>query len=552
MIELRPFAKLGGADHGWLKAKHHFSFGSYYDPEQYGPWLAAGVERRRDRAEHRLSRASPCQHGDHHLCPRRRDHPSGQPRQQGPHRGRRRAGDERRKRHASLRVQSGADADAGSSRSGSSRPRRAAQPTWGAKPFPKSDRSGKFVTIASGFAADNDALPIRADARVLATTLKAGESAEYAPDKTRNLYLVPAAGSVEVNGVRVNARDGARDIGRSAADDHRAGGFGAGAGRRGVSAQLVMPGLVPGIHDFPADQDVDGRDKPGHDSLTFSFSQSQPHGDPSWQKFSFSIIPPMVTSRPWRTPSPKARAKPAPPSTSSACRNWCREAVAKASHYKLDQAAPVAKIDELADYDAIIVGTGTRFGRMASQMANFLDQAGGLWAKGALHGKVGGAFTSTATQHGGQETTLFSDDHQPAAFRHDHRRPQLRLCRPDETRRGHRRLALWRHHDCRRRRQPGAERQRTGGCTLSRARDRRDREQTAWLMRRRAAFPLEDAALSRSRGIDGLCHDRNSFYLSTGAPSAAGDCATLVLPQPLPRIAGAASMPGLHQFVKLT
>jgi len=82
--------------------------------------------------------------------------------------------------------------------------------------------------------------------------------------------------------------------------------------------------------------------------------------------------------------------------------------VAKASHYKLDQAAPVAKVEDLANYDAIVVGTGTRFGRITSQMANFLDQAGGLWAKGALNGKVGGAFTSTATQHGGQETTLFS------------------------------------------------------------------------------------------------------------------------------------------------
>ena len=82
--------------------------------------------------------------------------------------------------------------------------------------------------------------------------------------------------------------------------------------------------------------------------------------------------------------------------------------VAQKSHYKLDQPAPVAKIGELADYDAIIVGTGTRFGRMSSQMANFLDQAGGLWARGALVGKVGAAFTSTATQHGGQETTLFS------------------------------------------------------------------------------------------------------------------------------------------------
>ena len=82
--------------------------------------------------------------------------------------------------------------------------------------------------------------------------------------------------------------------------------------------------------------------------------------------------------------------------------------VAKASHFKLDQDAPVARVEELADYDAIIVGTGTRFGRMSSQMANFLDQAGGLWARGALNGKVGGAFTSSATQHGGQEVTLFS------------------------------------------------------------------------------------------------------------------------------------------------
>jgi len=84
------------------------------------------------------------------------------------------------------------------------------------------------------------------------------------------------------------------------------------------------------------------------------------------------------------------------------------EEIARASHFKLDQAAPVARIDELADYDAIIVGGGTRFGRISSQVASFLDQAGGLWTKGALHGKVGRAFTSSATQHGGQETTLFS------------------------------------------------------------------------------------------------------------------------------------------------
>ena len=82
--------------------------------------------------------------------------------------------------------------------------------------------------------------------------------------------------------------------------------------------------------------------------------------------------------------------------------------MAKAAHFKLDQKAPVAGIEELVDYDAIIVGSPTRFGRVASQMASFLDQAGGLWMRGALHGKVGGAFTSTATQHGGQEVTLFS------------------------------------------------------------------------------------------------------------------------------------------------
>jgi NAD(P)H dehydrogenase (quinone) len=84
------------------------------------------------------------------------------------------------------------------------------------------------------------------------------------------------------------------------------------------------------------------------------------------------------------------------------------EDVARKSHFKLNQAAPLASIDDLANYDAVIIGSGTRFGRLSSQMASFLDQAGGLWMRGALHGKVGGAFTSTATQHGGQETTLFS------------------------------------------------------------------------------------------------------------------------------------------------
>ncbi|MDN4051485.1 NAD(P)H:quinone oxidoreductase [Massilia sp. YIM B02763] len=84
------------------------------------------------------------------------------------------------------------------------------------------------------------------------------------------------------------------------------------------------------------------------------------------------------------------------------------EEIAKNGHFKLDQQAPIATVDELADYDAIVIGAPTRYGRMPSQMAAFLDQTGGLWARGALNGKVGAAFTSTATQHGGQEATLFS------------------------------------------------------------------------------------------------------------------------------------------------
>jgi NAD(P)H dehydrogenase (quinone) len=84
------------------------------------------------------------------------------------------------------------------------------------------------------------------------------------------------------------------------------------------------------------------------------------------------------------------------------------EEIAKASYFKLDQSAPIAKVEELANYDAIVVGAPTRFGRMPSAMGSFWEQAGQLWMTGALLGKVGGAFTSSATQHGGNETTLFS------------------------------------------------------------------------------------------------------------------------------------------------
>jgi NAD(P)H dehydrogenase (quinone) len=84
------------------------------------------------------------------------------------------------------------------------------------------------------------------------------------------------------------------------------------------------------------------------------------------------------------------------------------EAVRQSAHYKDESSIPVATVDELVQYDAIVIGTPTRYGNMSSQMKNFLDQTGGLWAKGALVGKVGAAFTSTATQHGGQESTILS------------------------------------------------------------------------------------------------------------------------------------------------
>jgi NAD(P)H dehydrogenase (quinone) len=109
------------------------------------------------------------------------------------------------------------------------------------------------------------------------------------------------------------------------------------------------------------------------------------------------------------------------------------EAAARAAGFKLDQSAPVATVEELVDFDAIIIGCGTRYGRMASQMASFLDQTGALWARGALNGKVGAAFTSTATQHGGQETTL-----------HGRCRTAVFVCGTDDAGRDHRRQPLWR------------------------------------------------------------------------------------------------------------
>src|SRR5436189_5737955 len=103
-----------------------------------------------------------------------------------------------------------------------------------------------------------------------------------------------------------------------------------------------------------------------------------------------------------------ARAVPGTEVTIKRVPELVREEIAKASGFKLDQPAPIATVDELADYDAIIFGSPTRFGSVTGQIRNFLDQAGGLWAQGKLVGKVGSAFTSTATQHGGQESTILT------------------------------------------------------------------------------------------------------------------------------------------------
>ena len=208
MIELRPFAKLGASDHGWLKAKHHFSFGSHYDPSNMGHG-SLRVWNDDEIAPNTGFPAHP--HTNMEIITYVREGAITHQDSLG-NKGRTEAGDVQVMSAGSGIRHSEYNLEPMKTRIFQiwiEPPTRGGQPTWGARPFPKSNRSGKLVTIASGFEADNDALPIRANARVLATTLRAGESAEYASGKARHLYLVPAAGAVEVNGVRVNARDGA-------------------------------------------------------------------------------------------------------------------------------------------------------------------------------------------------------------------------------------------------------------------------------------------------------------------------------------------------------
>lgn len=208
MIELRPFESLGGENHGWLDAKHHFSFANYHDRKRMN-WGNLRVWNDDTIAPH--TGFPPHPHRDMEIITYVREGAITHQDNLG-NKGRTEAGD--------VQVMSAGTGIAHSeynledvttrifqiwimpTRSGE-------KPGWGSKPFPKGDRSGHFVTLASGYSDDGDALPIRTDARVLGATLKAGETATYPLGKDRRAYLVPASGAVEVDGVRVNARDGA-------------------------------------------------------------------------------------------------------------------------------------------------------------------------------------------------------------------------------------------------------------------------------------------------------------------------------------------------------
>jgi len=208
MIEKRPFAELGGADHGWLKARHHFSFADYYNPARTS-WGALRVWNDDEIAAN--SGFPPHPHADMEIITYVREGAITHKDSLG-NEGRTEAGDVQVMsagtgiRHAeyNLEPQTTRIFQIWIQPS-----RRGGEPTWGARPFPKADRAGRFVTLASGLAGDDDALPIRTDARVAGATLKAGETADYALADGRHAYLVPAVGAVEVNGIRLDARDGA-------------------------------------------------------------------------------------------------------------------------------------------------------------------------------------------------------------------------------------------------------------------------------------------------------------------------------------------------------
>jgi quercetin 2,3-dioxygenase len=207
MIEVRPFATLGAADHGWLDAHHHFSFAEYRDPDRMN-WGNLRVWN--DDAIAPKSGFPPHPHADMEIITYVREGAITHQDSLG-NRGRTAAGDVQVMSagsgitHAEYNLE---DETTRLFQIWIVPEKRGGGPSWGARPFPKGDRSGRFVPLASGFTEDVEALPIRTDARVLGATLKAGETAGYALGGERRAYLVPATGRIEVNGTPANARDG--------------------------------------------------------------------------------------------------------------------------------------------------------------------------------------------------------------------------------------------------------------------------------------------------------------------------------------------------------
>ncbi len=207
MIDIRPFRTLGHADHGWLNARHHFSFADYYEPGRMG-WGAIRVWNDDEIAA--KSGFPPHPHNDMEIITYVRKGAITHQDSMG-NQGRTEAGDVQVMsagtgvRHAEYNLE---DETTTLFQIWVMTDKRGAQPSWGAKQFPKDDRAGSFVTLASGFAEDAEALKINAAARVMGATLKAVETAELQLDPSRHVYLVSVNGAVEVNGVRAEARDG--------------------------------------------------------------------------------------------------------------------------------------------------------------------------------------------------------------------------------------------------------------------------------------------------------------------------------------------------------
>jgi redox-sensitive bicupin YhaK (pirin superfamily) len=215
MIDIRPFATLGHADHGWLKARHHFSFADYHEPGRMG-WGAIRVWNDDEIAAR--SGFPPHPHRDMEIVTYVRRGAITHQDSMG-NKGRTGAGDVQVMsagtgvRHAEFNLE---DETTTLFQIWVETDRPGAEPSWGAREFPKAERAGSFVTLASGFEGDAEALRINAAARVLGATLEAGETAELALDPARHVYLVSVNGAVEVNGVRAEARDGVAVTGEAA------------------------------------------------------------------------------------------------------------------------------------------------------------------------------------------------------------------------------------------------------------------------------------------------------------------------------------------------